>query len=177
MSNELSNEDVSRLNSSDGIDKSIPKEIEEIFRDRPEILEQLKDYILSFVTQEVSISQTFIGPLPPPEVLKGYKEVDENFPSLIREMAINQLQHRIQQEAKELEMNDKHVTELILQSKTGQWMAFVLSILSLGLSTVMAVYGHEVLASIIGGTTLVGLATIFIQGKHAQNRNERNSEK
>ncbi len=56
------------------------------------------------------------------------------------------------------------------ESKRGQWLGFIVSVLFLGASVWLALEGHDTVAGILGGSTIVGLVTIFVVGKRQQKR-------
>ncbi len=71
----------------------------------------------------------------------------------------------------EKEQAQRHVREPIIQkdqrdlSFRGQWFALSLSVLFGAASVYLAMNGHEITAGILGGSTLLGLASIFVLRK------------
>ena len=115
------------------------------------------------ILQSFSISsfQMFSGPLPSPESLEQYNKIIPDGADRIMKMAENQSNHRIQIETSVIEGQVK-------QSGRGQIFALILSFLCLGSSFILAMYGHEVVASVIGGTTIISITSIFLIGKKEQ---------
>ena len=129
----------------------------DLLRKNPELLELVRGII-------VQQSSTFVGPLPPPEILEGYNKVLPGGAERIVAMAEAQSQHRRQMEA-------QIISEELKQSRRGQIFGFVLALVGLGLSTLLAILGHTIVASIIGGSTIIGLAVVFVVGKKRQEKN------
>jgi len=103
------------------------------------------------------------GPLPSPEQLEAYNNIVPNGADRIMQMAENQSKHRMELE--------KLVTSAqVIESKRGQIFALIISVISLGTSLILGLNGHDTVASVIGGTTIVSLATIFIYGKKSQKK-------
>lgn len=116
-------------------------------------------------SQKVSISQqsSFRGPIPSPETLREYSAIIPNGAERILAMAENQSQHRMQLE--------NHVVHAQLsQSKRGQTFAFVLGLTGLLVATFLAYNGHETTACVLGGGSLVALASAFLGGKSTQKK-------
>lgn len=65
-------------------------------------------------------------------------------------------------------LEDHSVKQGWRQSGRGQIFGFIIAIVVLLLATGLAVTGHEATASVFGGTTIVGLVTVFVLGKKSQ---------
>ncbi|MGC4057416.1 MAG: hypothetical protein QM743_04740 [Chitinophagaceae bacterium] len=62
-------------------------------------------------------------------------------------------------------MEDRTIGEEQKQSAAGQKFGFILSLICIGVSVLLAWMGHDAVAGILGGSTIVGLVTIFVIGK------------
>ena len=62
-------------------------------------------------------------------------------------------------------METKLVDGRVSVTKTGQWMAFVLSLFFGSAAAYLGINGHEWLAGTIATTTIIGLAVVFVLGK------------
>ena len=51
------------------------------------------------------------------------------------------------------------------QSNVGQWMGFILGVFGLGVSGFCIYTGHDAAGATLGGTTLIGLVSVFVAGK------------
>lgn len=76
------------------------------------------------------------------------------------------------QSAHRIQLEDHAIREELQQSRRGQNFGFALGVLGLILATVLALMGHEVIAGIFGTTTIVGLVTVFVIGKRAQQKED-----
>ena len=56
-------------------------------------------------------------------------------------------------------------TMMFIERMAGLLFAFLIASFGLGVAVYLAIKGHEIVASIIGGTTLVGLVTAFVAGR------------
>lgn len=97
----------------------------------------------------------FKGPLPHPEILKGYDIIVPGAAERILAMAEKEQAHRIE--------SDKYIIEeQMTQFKRGQMMGFILCLILIVVAIVFAFLGHVVLATIILSGTIVSLAVIFV---------------
>ncbi len=103
--------------------------------------------------------ESFSGPIPHPEILQKYEEVQHGFAERIVSMAEHQLDHRIKCE-------NKVVDGSVSESKRGQWIGFCVAVLFLLAATALGLTGHDWLGGVLGGGTLVALVTVFVQTKH-----------
>jgi uncharacterized membrane protein len=79
-------------------------------------------------------------------------------PESILSIAEKQMAHRRSMEKAIVERN-------LSLSERGQWMGFCLAVLFLVASMILAFTGHELLGSIIMGSTLLGVLVIFVLNK------------
>ena len=139
----------------------LPEEIQLILdeTDLPhEKKEEFKSKLIS-----LSITRSFSGPLPPPELLQGYNEVVKGGAERIFSQFEKQSDHRIKLEA-------EVIPEQLNQSKRGQFFGFVLVVLCLICAMIALMNGYEVFAIVIASTTIVGLAGVFVVGKVIQSK-------
>lgn len=106
-------------------------------------------------------SESFSGPLPPPELLQHYESVHEGFAERIISMAEKEQEHRHNAETVAIDGS-------LSAEKRGQVFAFLLSGAVVLGSIYLIATGHEVSGSILAGGTLTGLAYIFITGRRKE---------
>ena len=113
---------------------------------------------------------TFCGPLPAPEDFKAYGEVIPDAPERILCLMEQQVEHRISTER-------NIVTSGLKESRRGQWMGCSIVIILIGLSSLLALYGHDVTAGFMI-TAGIGLAVVFVlkQNPHANEQDEVEKE-
>lgn len=102
-----------------------------------------------FITGQVQIHQTYEGPIPSPSIMEAYARVDFTFPERIMRDFENNSQHVREKAIKELDAS-------IAEKKRGQWMAFMLSLLLLGIIGLSLWLGNTTFAG-IGSFAFVGL--------------------
>jgi len=109
------------------------------------------------------ISAEFSGPIPHPSTLKEYEEIKEGFADRIISMAERQQKHHhsIQKIALK-EASDKE--------KRGQHYALGLSVLLISCTTGLIALGHDIAGGIFGGSTLLGLAYLFINNRQRKKK-------
>ena len=103
-------------------------------------------------------SASFEGPMPPPAILEGYERLVPGAAERILAMAESDTKHQHAIEFAALNAAEGEV-------KRGQIFAFVIGLAAL-LASMFALYmGSPAVAGIIGGTTVVGLVSVFIVGR------------
>lgn len=110
------------------------------------------------------------GPIPSPQALSEYEEVLPGIADRIMSMAEKNAEHL---RKKEQSLVDNHY-----QDKTsGRRYGFTLILIAFLVTWIAIERNMPYLAALIGGTTVLGIATIFILGKKANTKhNDNNSE-
>lgn len=133
--------------------ESNPDEVYKVLEESPEAMSQL-----------ISIAQSKLeyhsGPLPSPETLAKYKEIDEELFRTIVSMAKNQSVHR-------REIEKQVISSDIKSEKRGQWFAFILFLILIVGSFYLVYLGKYFgIAGIV--SAIVGGIAIFINNKKTQ---------
>jgi uncharacterized membrane protein len=106
----------------------------------------------------LATASAFQGPLPPPEVLAKYNEIDAGLVNRIVTMAEEQAKHR-----REIE---NFVTDKSLAlSRMGQVFGLTIAMTGLGAAVITTLYNHGVVGALIGTVDLVALVSVFVLGK------------
>lgn len=137
------------------------------------ILEQVPKEKRNLVLRQllsVTIRESHSGPLPAPSTLEKYNNIIEKGAERIMVMAEKQSGHRI-------ELEKTAITKQLKQSGIGQVFALIIAILALIISWDLASNGHDTVAGIIGGTTVIGLVSAFIYGKQSQRKDLNEKER
>lgn len=140
----------------------LPEELKSIIED-PEIPEIKKKKIIRALVGISVKSSSFTGPIPPPQLLKGYNDVVRDGAGRIIALAEKQSAHRIF-------LEEQTIREEMKQSRLGQVFGFILGLVGMSLATILALYDHETIAGIFGTTTIIGLVTVFVLGKKGQQK-------
>jgi len=120
--------------------------------------EEQQKFIKSF---QISSFQAHSGPLPSPDSLANYNKIIPNGAERIMRMAENQSSHR-------LNIENIVVNGQVKQSGRGQMFGLIIAFIAIGSAVLLAMYGHDAVAGILGGTSVVGLVTIFVIGRKDQ---------
>jgi uncharacterized membrane protein len=116
--------------------------------------------------QQVARLQQWAGPLPHPEALERFDALVPGAANRIITMAENDAKHLQNMEV--AHSNLQHS-----ERRLGQVFAFFIAIAALSASAFLGYTGHEVTASIVGGTTVLGLVTAFIVGRSSKPSTEQ----
>jgi uncharacterized membrane protein len=103
------------------------------------------------------------GPLPDPQELAAYNQVAPGAADRIIKMAEAQSRHRIEIEKHVIHCQQGQVTR-------GQYFGLFAVIIVASCATYAAISGAQAFASVLGGTTVLGLATAFFGGKYMQKK-------
>src|SRR3990170_4198279 len=114
-------------------------------------------------TTAVAVSQSFSGPLPPPEVLEHYERIAPGTAERLLAMAESQSQHRQGLEKAVVEGNLRH-------ESLGQVFAFIIALAAVSGSLALLWAGRSVegLTGMLG--TLATLAGVFVYGRWSKQR-------
>jgi uncharacterized membrane protein len=138
----------------------------EVFRNLPaQLQEALKvpgaqAQLLSFIAP---FGGWWSSPYPPPELLRGYEEVQSGTADRILGMVDNQQKHR----------HELEKTTVVGASKRawwGLWLGFIISLVVLGLGTMTILEGFPWAGGGVMGADLVALAGVFVIGQFRQSR-------
>ena len=114
----------------------------------------------------------YAGPLPPPEMLKKYEECLPGTADRILQRFVSEGDHRRDLERRALEAEIEDAKAERSDARRGQLFGFIVAVLGLIVSALVACLNsspHAVWAgSVLGGTTLIGLVTVFIVGRKSK---------
>jgi len=96
--------------------------------------------------------------MPPPSVLEGYERLVKGAAERILMMAESDAKHQQEIEFAALRAMEAEV-------KRGQFFGFVIGLTALGASMLALAMGSPAVAGVIGGTTVIGLVSVFIVGR------------
>ena len=118
----------------------------------------------SLAVAQTQLSATYSsGPIPDAEQLAKYDSVCQGAAHRIIAMAENQSEHRQAIEKTVVKTNARNST-------LGVIAAFILGVLTIVGGVFLAYNGRELSGAVLGGTGLVGLATVFIYGTRSSRR-------
>lgn len=118
------------------------------------------------VVKMVAVSmESFSGPMPHPDILRGYKDLIPDAPERILRMAEQEQQHRIEVENKMLYQNGENITEAAKANKRSQVFAFILTFLLVVAGVVLTTMDFIAVGITIFSTTILAVVSVFITGK------------
>lgn len=132
-----------------------------------EILEQLPAHERRVVEERIlSMSSSFQGPIPSPEMLAQYERALPGLPSTLIASWREESAHRRDMEKEELALRREALRAEVDIAKGGQRSAFILvSALILG-AFILGALGHVWLAGVALTSTVVAVLTVFVLRKH-----------
>lgn len=107
---------------------------------------------------QIIAAEQFAGPIPHPETLRQYNEILPGAADRILAMAENESEHQKSMDKNAMDLKSR-------ENKRGQYLAMATVIVAFSAATACAYMGSQAAAAIIGGTTVVGLVTVFITGR------------
>ena len=115
-------------------------------------------------TQSVElVSYQRSGPLPAPAELAAYNQIIPNGADRVMKLAEMQASHRMEIERCVISSQQGSVAR-------GQYFGLFSVLIAIGCATFAAVSGMQTFASVLGGTTVLGLAGAFVGGKYLQRK-------
>ncbi len=147
----------------------LPDRLKPILINLPEEEREKAAHIIMKQFSMIMTKTSFSGPIPPPELLKGYEEVLNGSAERILRMAENQSKHR--QEIEKLV-----ITSQMKQTERGQYFGLGIGIFGLILGFVLTILGHSTVAGILFTTTIIGLVSVFVIGKLYSDRKKAKEE-
>lgn len=120
--------------------------------------------------QEMAISklEMYSGPIPHPDILKKYNELDPGAAKLIIENGVEESRYRRELEDKALEYQRRDV-------KRRDIMGFTIGVMIISVGAFLIYKGHTVVGTVLSGVSAIGLVSLFI-GDSSQNENSHNND-
>lgn len=110
-----------------------------------------------------------MGPIPSPEVLAEYNEIDPTFANRILVMAENQAKHR-------QELEKRIVKSGTRDSLLGIIFGFLIGVLALIVSLILGLNERTIESALLGVGGLGGLVSVFIYGTRSKSKENEESE-
>lgn len=118
---------------------------------------------------------TLSGPIPSADEIAKYKTVDPELVNRIVSLAEKEATNRHHMDSSTLTANIEIHNKQFAERKLGQKFGFCIGILGFICTVVLAWIGAENTASIVGGTTMLGLVSIFVTKQILSQKGESNS--
>jgi len=137
----------------------LPPDLKAIIDQIPK--EKREQALAAIISFKLTISS---GPLPAPEILSQYNEIIPNGAERITAMAEKQSDHR-------MKLESLAIPAQLKESSRGQVIAACIAVLAIGASVYCATIHETVVATTIGGATIISLVYAFITGKRRGTHN------
>lgn len=111
--------------------------------------------------QAIATLQSFSGPLPHSGLLKNYDEIIPGAAERILSMAEAEAAHQHDIERLALQCASS-------EARLGQWFGLIIGVCAFITVIIAVILGAEKTAMVVGGTTVVGLVTVFVAGHKPQ---------
>lgn len=121
--------------------------------------------------QEMAISklEMYSGPIPHPDILKKYDELDPGAAKLIIENGVKESEHR-----RKLEVQAMNYTAR--DSRRREWMGFFLGIIIL-VGALLIYLGHTITGTVLSGISAVSLVSLFVGNSSEEDKSEEKEDK
>jgi len=133
--------------------------------EQPSAPPQAAQRTLVHIQSEIS---SYSGPLPHPDILAKYEQLDPGRAARILDWIESQSNHRMQLENQVVRSDGK-------RPWCGLFFGFVVAIFTVGAGAYVAVQGHPTAGATIATTVVVGLVGTFIYG--SESRKHERSER
>jgi uncharacterized membrane protein len=130
------------------------EEIEDLVKELP----NKKQAVFRSIFASIVLESNWKSFIPPPAILKSYNEVFEDGAQKIFLEFKKELDHRI-------DMDKVIIPKQLSQSRSGQIYGLVIALSFLVVSSILVLMGHGLYGTIIGGSNIVTLVTIFVLNK------------
>ncbi|WP_295400200.1 DUF2335 domain-containing protein [uncultured Thiocystis sp.] len=111
---------------------------------------------------EVAVEhQTFSGPLPHPAILQQYNDIQPDFAERILKLTEAEAAHRHDIVRRAMRLN-------AIETFLGQIFGLTVALAGFATTVWLGLAGQSDTASIVGGTTVVGLVTVFVTGRRGR---------
>lgn len=108
------------------------------------------------------------GPIPHPEILKKYEELDKGAAKLIIENGVQESVHRREMEKSYFKKSER-------EKKRGQYLGFLIGTIVISGGVWLINGGHAITGTLLSGTSLLGLVGSFTSNESG-NQTKRTSE-
>ncbi len=129
-------------------------------RRQPQVEDAASEHVLSTVRHEMTISS---GPIPAPEILKAYEDLVPGSAKQIIDVFVDQARNR---QLIEHKMADASI-RLTFQ---GQWLGFIIALVSIGAFLISALVLHTLLGLVGIFAAIAALAGVFALSSINQTR-------
>lgn len=120
----------------------------------------------------ISKLEMYSGPIPHPDILERYNQIDPGAGKLIIDNGVAESEHRRSIESKAIEYSRR-------DRQRRDWMGFVIALVIVFVGALLIYLGHTVTGSILSGVSALGVVGLFLDNGSNDNKktNETNSKR
>jgi uncharacterized membrane protein len=137
--------------------------------DNDEIMPSYEEPVHLETAVTIEKSRMHIGPIPSPEVLAEYNQIDPTFANRILVMAEQQSLHRQKMEKTIINSGTR-------DSLLGIVFGFLIGVITIIVSLILGLNGRTIESSLLGIGGLGGLVSVFIYGTRGKDNDEDKDE-
>ena len=116
----------------------------------------------------IEASSSFVGPIPPPQILDKYNQILPGAADRILKMAEKEQSHRHEMQEKLVESQASDFRQDRNEKRLGQIFGFAIGVVSIISGSVTAIQGAPWAGGFIGSAGVVGLVSVFVVGRRDQ---------
>lgn len=122
------------------------------------------------------VASGYSGPLPPPDLLAKFDDIQSGLVDGIVRMAEQQAAHRQALEAKQVDAIIADQRTGRTEARIGQVFGFLIGVVAIVAGTYAAAHNAQITGSIIGGGGVVALVSVFVLGRRRSARSDDDSD-
>lgn len=121
-------------------------------------------------------ASSFEGPIPDPETLARYEQIEAGLANRIMQMAEGELAHRHDMERAALEAQVKLDRAAWDQKKRGQIFGLIIGLVAFATAIIMTLKGSPLAGGFIGSSGVIGLVAVFVLGRRPSKDSSENQD-
>jgi uncharacterized membrane protein len=130
----------------------------------------------AFYSAQVAHMQQSTGPIPAPDVMRKYEELNPGFANRIMKMAEDEAAHRRAMESHVIELQGQDQRAYRRSELCGSIFGLTIGLAALGVAIAAIIMGSPMAGGFIGTTGVTGLVTSFILGRTMLSKQRRQDQ-
>lgn len=126
----------------------------------------------SSLSQNISASIQFTGPIPPPIILEQYNRILPDAANRILAMAEREQEHRHKMQEKLIDSQVLDQRQERTERRVGQNYGLTIGIVAIISGSITAILGSSLAGGFIGSAGVIGLVAVFVLGRREQQNSQ-----